>query len=214
MNRPFREMIQFDEHLGHFQDGQVHLQAARKGDHWLALPVGNEGINLYIGILGMKLPSFTTKGQLDHFVYGKSRQTWWQFIVQRWRHIVPYSKHGDLYMGMFLNKPMCVYQTGDRISILVWLHWLLPLHLVISIGTKEVSMFFLGLTMKASIFLHTLLYIYIYMVAPPPRAHLRGRECITYQVWCWIHSKTCSENTVNFSVLCTSYWFCFDGFIL
>ena len=28
-----------------------------------ALPVGNEGINLYIGILGMKLPSFP-KGQL------------------------------------------------------------------------------------------------------------------------------------------------------
>ena len=26
--------------------------------------VGNEGINLYIGILGMKLPSFLTKGQL------------------------------------------------------------------------------------------------------------------------------------------------------
>ena len=26
--------------------------------------VGNEGINLYIGILGMKLPSFPTKGQL------------------------------------------------------------------------------------------------------------------------------------------------------
>ena len=25
--------------------------------------VGNEGINLYIGILGMKLPSFRTKGQ-------------------------------------------------------------------------------------------------------------------------------------------------------
>ena len=33
--------------------------------NWLALPVGNEGINLYIGILGMKLPSFPTKGQLD-----------------------------------------------------------------------------------------------------------------------------------------------------
>ena len=31
---------------------------------WLALPVGNEGINLYIGILGMKFPSFPTKGQL------------------------------------------------------------------------------------------------------------------------------------------------------
>ena len=29
----------------------------------LALPVGNEGINLYIGILGMKLPSFPTKGR-------------------------------------------------------------------------------------------------------------------------------------------------------
>ena len=34
-------------------------------NHWLALPVGNEGINLYIGILGMKRPSFPTKGQLD-----------------------------------------------------------------------------------------------------------------------------------------------------
>ena len=27
--------------------------------------VGNEGINLYIGILEMKLPSFPTKGQLQ-----------------------------------------------------------------------------------------------------------------------------------------------------
>ena len=25
--------------------------------------------------------------------------------------------------------------------------------------------------------------IYIYG-SPPPRAHLRGRECISYQVWC------------------------------
>ena len=31
---------------------------------WVARLVGNEGINLYIGILGMKLPSFPTKGQL------------------------------------------------------------------------------------------------------------------------------------------------------
>ena len=28
--------------------------------------VGNEGINLYIGILGMKIPSFPTKGQLEN----------------------------------------------------------------------------------------------------------------------------------------------------
>ena len=54
-------------------------------------------------------------------------------------------------------------------------------------------------------------YIYIYICSPPPRAHLRKRECITSQVWCWIHSKTCSENTVNISILCTSYWFCFDA---
>ncbi len=32
--------------------------------------------------------------------------------------------------------------------------------------------------------IHCIYYIiYIYMVAPP-RAHLRGRESITYQVWC------------------------------
>ncbi len=37
--------------------------------NWLALPVGIEGINLYIGILGMKLPSFPTKGQLDNFTH-------------------------------------------------------------------------------------------------------------------------------------------------
>ena len=54
------------------------------------------------------------------------------------------------------------------------------------------------------------IYIYIYLVAPPPGPTSEGGECITYQVWCWMHSKTCSENTVNFSVLCTSYWFCFD----
>ncbi len=53
------------------------------------------------------------------------------------------------------------------------------------------------------------IYIYIWY---PPSAHLGRGECITYQVWCWIHSKTCSENTVNFGVLCTSYWFCFDDF--
>ena len=32
---------------------------------WLARLLGNEGINLYMGILGMKLPSFPTKGQLE-----------------------------------------------------------------------------------------------------------------------------------------------------
>ena len=31
----------------------------------LAGLVENEGINLYMGILGMKLPSFPTKGQLE-----------------------------------------------------------------------------------------------------------------------------------------------------
>ena len=54
------------------------------------------------------------------------------------------------------------------------------------------------------------IYIYIYGSPPPPGPTSEGGECITYQVWCWMHSKTCSENTVNFSVLCTSYWFCFD----
>ena len=35
--------------------------------NWLARKVGNEGINLYwlVYILGMKLPSFPTKGQLE-----------------------------------------------------------------------------------------------------------------------------------------------------
>ena len=34
--------------------------------NWVARLVGNEGINLYIGILGMKIPSFPTKGQLEN----------------------------------------------------------------------------------------------------------------------------------------------------
>ena len=57
-------------------------------------------------------------------------------------------------------------------------------------------------------------YMHMYMVAPPGPTR-GGGECITYQVWCWIHSKTCPENTlnfINFSVLCTSYRFCFNDF--
>ena len=33
-------------------------------------------------------------------------------------------------------------------------------------------------------------------------------------MWCWIPSKTCSENTATLCVLCTCYWFRFDDFIL
>ena len=58
--------------------------------------------------------------------------------------------------------------------------------------------------------LHNIVYIYIYGSPPPPGPTSEGGECITYQVWCWMHSEACSENTVNSSVLCTSYWFCFD----
>ena len=48
---------------GLFQSKLLEMNSTRFLN-WLALPVGNEGINLYIGILGMKLPSFPTKGQV------------------------------------------------------------------------------------------------------------------------------------------------------
>ena len=42
------------------------------------------------------------------------------------------------------------------------------------------------------------MYIYIYTYGShPPGPTWGGGECITYRVWCWIHSKTCSENTSN-----------------
>ena len=50
------------------------------------------------------------------------------------------------------------------------------------------------------------IYIYIYVYSSPPQAYLgptwRGGGGITYQVWCWMRSKTCSENTENFGILC------------
>ena len=49
----------------------VSVIHSSKPNNWLALPVGNEGINLYIGILGMNLPSFPTKGQLDNCHWDK-----------------------------------------------------------------------------------------------------------------------------------------------
>ena len=69
--------------------------------------------------------------------------------------------------------------------------------------------FFLG-GQKKTTNKYAFIYIYKNGSPPPPGPTSEGGECITYQVWCWMHSKTCSENTVNFSVLCTSYWFCFD----
>ena len=36
-----------------------------KQENWLALPVGNEAPSTFTGWLGMKLPSFHTKGQLE-----------------------------------------------------------------------------------------------------------------------------------------------------
>ena len=54
--------------MAHWSANQQETKSLKMGmELWKSgwLLVGNEGINLYIGILGMKLPSFPTKGQLD-----------------------------------------------------------------------------------------------------------------------------------------------------
>ncbi len=76
---------------------------------WLALPVGNEGINLYIGILGMKLPSFPTKGQL---VFNPTSIFPTLFLVQK-KVLVAFSKGNfttrlSFWVKIFVQTPQAV----------------------------------------------------------------------------------------------------------